>query len=299
MILHDSPYGLVYSVMRDEAEKVDFFRQKEEKKLNKKLEREFVTYPFYHKAEYVVPGSKNKYIVWFYLKDKWDRNIKYGNYLEIFSQNGGRTIFYYKPEVKYSAPDMNSTCELCIYTDHFFKRYRERIKAFEGLSPTDLIIRYFSRNYYHVEGLDFKKLNLNYDKYPDGAVHQVEDGLVFVTVTKADDGRGGFCPIIKHNTFICKELLKEDQKDSVLGDEDLQSGLFVELRKLGDVKSVKTGHAMMAKEGRILRDMLTKTFLFLAEKDEGILINLKTGIDQLNKDIDKISETESQLKYIK
>lgn len=228
MILHDTPYDLVLQIMRDEADKVDFFRKKEENKVTKMLSRQYISFPFYHTAEYVIPQSRNRYIVWFYLKNKWDKNIKWGNFLEIFSEKGGRTVYLYKTTKDGESSGGKMNKELAIYTDHFFKRYRERFVGGETLSPTELIVRYLSRNYYHIEGLDFQKLNPNSDKYPNGAVHQVEDGLIFITEFDITDNSGRKYRALKHNTFISHELLKKGQQGHVVAENDIRYSLLKE-----------------------------------------------------------------------
>lgn len=222
MILPNTPHELVLQVMRNEAHKVEFFIKKEGSKLLSALERTpYALFPFLSYKIYTVPSSRNKYLVWFEVMDY--RELKNGTFISgscliVNEEKGGITAYVQK--ISYDSEIKQHTSVLNIYTGHFFNRYRERFN-WGNINTYELIARYLSRNGSLMTFLEFRKMNLKAEEYPDGAAAQVNDGVIFGTYTISKDIDGKPFNIVFHNTFIANQQLKDNQQKQLLSEDQI------------------------------------------------------------------------------
>ncbi|MBQ9173724.1 MAG: hypothetical protein IJ161_08360 [Bacteroidales bacterium] len=227
--------------MRNEVPKVEFFIKKEAGRLKKTFLRNFGTFPFFYQTTYIIPDSRNRYLVWFCANNKRELNTqtaRSGCCLILNEDKGKTTVYEYKEcLIPNTYPKKEIEAVLNVYTGHFFSRYRERAGWGTKLTRDEIIVRYLCRNAIFISGLPFDKINLNSDKYPGGAAGQVTDGLVLITETHETDTKGLPFTVIKHNTFIGKTHLKEDQQENMLDENEAfalitkEYGFDAEIRK--------------------------------------------------------------------
>ena len=235
MLLHDSSYPLILKTLRDEEEKVNFFMQKEEKRVLKDFERRAcmaLPFPYVYHTVYQMPASKNTYLCWFKVSNKIDlaRKICIGDAALILNDNKGKFSVY--GISSYASPDGGKSPFLYIYTAHFFSRYRERFRWGGSLSTNDLIARFFSRNSRYQFVLDFGKMNLNAEQYKDGSAFQIPDGIAFATAKTIQDDNDKNCDVIRFNTFIGFDQLKDEQSESVYTMDDYKELLAEEVKAI-------------------------------------------------------------------
>lgn len=233
MLLHDTPYPLILKALQDEEEKVAFFRKKEGRTAEKTFVRQRLlldNFPLIHHCLYRVPTSRNTYLVWFAAYGEND--LRSGNLQSdaalLLNDNCGKLSVY---TLARAFGPAGGNDMLCIYTSHFFSRYRERFHWGDGLSTNDLICRFFLRNGGLLAELDFGKMNSNAGQYRNGASFQARDGVVFVSVQKAEDDRGKPFDIIRFNTFVGFDQLESGQTENIFSRGALRRAVFDEIRK--------------------------------------------------------------------
>ena len=218
MILDNTPYGLVMKVLSDEADKVLFFRNKELRKAAKDFSRCTVDGLSIHWTYYTVPSSRNKYLVWFIYENNGSLDnsaVRSGQLLVVTSSNGDRT--FYKRR-KNSPQKDNGIGEqhfsLCVYTSHFFRRYRERMGFSHKETTENIIIRFFYQNNWYGYELPMEKMNLHASEYQNGISYELSQGVAFLTRTTEE--LTGVVPAfecLKYNTFVPYDTLKDGQRE--------------------------------------------------------------------------------------
>lgn len=231
MVLQDTPYPLVLQAMLGEAGKVAFFQKKQASKAQREFRRQQqrrMPYPLYWLTTYTVPSSRNTYLVWFEAMS--DEEVSkgtfvYGSALLVNEENRRQSVYQIKHVRDQENPEAGHQILFNVYTGHFFSRYRERGLWGARLSTHELMVRYLARNDHFLAGLEFSKLNLNSDKYPDGAACQVFDGVVFLT--EKDFVMDDDTPVktLRYNTFMPMDQLGENQSKAIVKPDELMRRL--------------------------------------------------------------------------
>lgn len=227
MILSYTPYGLVLKTMQGEAEKVDFFMRRTAAKAKKSFERRQLFsdgFPFYYHETYTVPGSRNTYLVFYEALDRNDirsGGFYCGSCLLVNDDNGKQSVYQLTRARSRTATTDEIATFINIYTGHFFSRYRERHLWGSEISTHELIVRYLCRNKFFMAGLEFEKLNLNANKYPNGSASQVFDGVVFITEKDLSGEIGHPAMAVRFNTFLGKHILQESQQDATFTQHEM------------------------------------------------------------------------------
>lgn len=242
MILYDTPPGLILDNIRGEAEKVGFALRKQERIAKNEFMRLGPDKKIFV-ADYTVPASKNRYLL--YLESVWNfpANIfpEIGHTGVILYTNGPKGHDYWITG-RMDAGNETISC-LFQFTGHFLSRYRERSKIQVSESPHELAALYITRNFDVMVEQDFKKLNFNAEKYENGEAAQVQDGVVFFTKTTLRSPVGTPFLYFKMNTFVSLSTLKEPQTENVNSYGEMASYMSDEKfqRKWAEhVNSIKT-----------------------------------------------------------
>ena len=226
MILPDTPPGLVYDAMMGEAEKVGFYLKKHVGVAKKVFYRNGPWQKF-HLSNYVIPSSRNRYLVW--SNAKWSKNsfvpdVQWSGALLYI--NGPKGLDYWiAREIN---DDGRPTNYLFHYTGHFLSRYRERSGIQMGKSTDEVIATFLLRNTGLIFTLDFEKLQLNSEKYKDGEAMQVLDGIVFCSINEMTSPNGHKFVYCKMKTFLTLSNLKESQSENVKTYSEMRNYIYNE-----------------------------------------------------------------------
>ena len=216
MVLDNTPYGLVMKNITDEADKVLFFQKKELRKAHKT----FVYDAYYRKwvywTYYTIPSSMNKYLVWFLKDDSGALDVESGSLLVVTSSNGDRTFYSRRLFTRLTQNDLKEeTYKLCVYTSHFFRRFRERMGFSNKLKTEEIIVRFFLYNSGTVGEIPLEKMNKHFENYKNGVSCELTDGIAFITrTTESLPGDGHPFECIKFNTFLPHNSLKAEQREA-------------------------------------------------------------------------------------
>lgn len=216
--------------MRDEAEKVRFQLRRQEKQAKKEFEKKMLLAfptPFLFHCIYTVPSSRNRYLLWYEAisgQEVRNKTFRYGAALIVNEERNKLSVWSLR-SVK-DNQDGAMPMLMCL-TGHFLQRYRERCRWGSRLSTEELIVRFLSRNTTFFAELDFSKINVNANKYPDGTAYQIIDGVAFVKCKRDKDNSGSPFLFAKFNTFVSESELKDDQKQNVLDVHGLTKALFM------------------------------------------------------------------------
>lgn len=191
-----------------------------------KKERRFPAWKWY---EYTVPATNNKYIIFFYVDNRFSVEkpkvehfcVTYDNYKRYIIRCGVRGFV---PE----GGNLMLLRELQVYTSHFFDRYKERWMDKElrfkdmSLNVNDVACVYFSRNNAHAMPVEMNdEINKHLEKYGEGARYgyRVRDGFCFtMTDMQSKNGNSKNEPIAQwviYKTFMNESDLADTQLSAI------------------------------------------------------------------------------------
>ena len=237
MILSNSSYPDIYQQMCAEREKVAFAVRKVKNKAKRIFSRRPV--PAFLKEEYVVPASKNRYLIFAYAMT--EREVNHDSFsckavLSLTRYDGRRELISLTTQNLFRE-EKKTGCEdfLQIFTGHFFARYRERsMLQARSTDPDGVAAIFFGRNSGFFQMLPFERLTLRAKDYPNGFAIQFNDGVSFGSDHSFTLPSGKNVNVFKHNTFISSSELKETQEKSVFGHDQLIGRVFRNLLSEND-----------------------------------------------------------------
>lgn len=204
--------------MHDEIEKVQFYLQKNIKKVIERKQGKYLE-PCTFYDTITLKDSHNTYLLYWYIPNikafyyddckSRDKNLLSGSMLLTKDKNGQTMGVVYK---KYKAQKEDTILWLegmNVFTPHFFSRYRERMNL-TNLSVMDLIATFSARNLNYFCQLDYNQIVLEKDRLENGDATAVKDGIMLGEgETKTLNGKDVL--VVKSRTFLSINELKEDQ----------------------------------------------------------------------------------------
>lgn len=212
MILFDTPYEEVFTVMFGEYEKVKYAVSK----ASRNAARLFTSVPPYpHPApivnRYTIPASRNNYVIVSVLKED---NIENYVYLKSNGDHGHQKVFLLRKNNGKKDLDLKTpSWVLDVYTGHFLSRYRERAKVI-GLSGDDLIVHFLEQNSKHGTAIPAHIVNPA-EKGVDSFVMMADEGVCFMSCSSIVHN-GIDVEIDENKTFVSKDSLYFTQLSSFL-----------------------------------------------------------------------------------
>ena len=236
MILADASYQEIYRQMKAEEDKVRFFVKKVRGRVDKWARSAgILPYPGLVHEEYTVPSTKNRYIVYGYIQN--EKELIHGSYtliaaLSLTSDEGSRCLVTLREWKFFTDDDVYEVEDaLQFYTGHFFKRYRERAMLLnQSKDPEVTCTLFFGRNSGMSMRLDFGKLNIRAEEYPDGCAFRLYDGVAFASDHSFTLPDGKRVTVLRNNTFMGISQLKADQEEAIPSMEELILSAFRAIR---------------------------------------------------------------------
>ena len=187
--------------------------------------RKEIVFPSIRWFEYVIPASKNRYILFFWTTRK--ENEPSGDFFNIF-QDGQQQFFLRCFRGGYQHTNnrpLENVPQVHVYTSHFFERYRDRFLKRDNLSIIDVACHYFSRNRTEIPVKVDEQINRKINEYGPNSKNgfRVNDGFCF-TMSEIDakiDPSGNReldeieSWVFVYTTFVDKELLSQEQKEAI------------------------------------------------------------------------------------
>lgn len=215
MILSTDNYQRIYDQMRDERERTRYYLRKNLKKMEKRM-RSARSVPVWYCETIKMPKTNNTYLLYYYALT-WPEvkagSCWFGAPLLLNDENGYRVAIMLRPmtERDFQTGEDKAYDSLQVYSGHFFSRYRERMGFSASLSTDELFSSFFGRNEGYFAELDYDKIVLEKNRHKGNIAFGIDDGVTLAEKTVLDSG----VRIFKHNTFLSRNELKENQEEAV------------------------------------------------------------------------------------
>lgn len=217
MILHDTPYKDIFRVMEEEEPKVKFALKKLEDKIVRPLNKKGVD-DFVVKQEYTVPTSRNKYFLFIELHREGRHAYTHGEGVLSLSDPKGQKLYMRQTSVDGTEKSGRKFKEerIEMYTAHLLRRFRERDNQPNKFDTEDVLIEFIHATQ-NTAQLNHEPLTSSKEKYNDNsAAFQIVEGLVFGTKQECRTDNGKTFSIVRYNTFVSNEMLREKQIRNIL-----------------------------------------------------------------------------------
>lgn len=211
MILYDSNYADIYRQMAAERDKVEYWRQKNSKKILKMFKRSPTVPVYYHEIR-TMPDTHNKYLFWYYAmnRNETENETCYAGAVLLLDDNKGKRVaIVLKTMSEVNNPDFDVD-SLQIYSGHFFSRYKERYDYLESKDPIECMVQFFGRNGGYMAEVDYNEFVLEKNRKPNGSAWGMDDGVTLASKEWIDVGYKKIF-LAKHHTFLSRKELKPDQ----------------------------------------------------------------------------------------
>jgi len=226
MILYDTDYSTIYKQMSAEREKVEYWKQKNAKKVLKQFRDSPEVPIFYHEIR-TMPTTNNKYLLWYYAmtRDECEEGLCYaGAVLLLHDKQGKRVAICLK-----TLSEMNSinaiVDTLQIFSGHFFSRYKERYPYLKEQDPISVMVQFFGRNGGYMNEVNYNDFTLEKDRKEGGSAWGMDDGVTLATKNWIEvDNKKIF--VARHHTFLSRKELKPDQAAVLPSQEEMRARLL-------------------------------------------------------------------------
>lgn len=212
MILYSDDYAEIYRQMSEEEDTIAYWTRKYSKRILKDFKRS-PKVPVWTYKIVTMPRTLNRYLLFYYALTRLEciHETCFAGAVLLLDDDKGRPVAL---QLKHftDTDDRDIHVEsLQIYTGHFFSRYKERYNWQDQLSRYELMTTFFGRNAGYLMEVDYNKFVLQKDRIPNGTAFGMDDGVSLATKEwiTLDSGKEIF--ITKHNTFLSRKHLKEDQ----------------------------------------------------------------------------------------
>lgn len=226
MILYDTDYANIYRQMLAERDKVEYWRQRNKKKVLKLFKQSPTVPVFYHEIR-TMPDTNNRYLFWYYAMTKNETEHEScfaGAVLLLNNNKGQRVAITLKTFSDVSIPN-RTVDSLQIFSSHFFSRYRERYTYLEPSDSIKLLVQFFGRNGGYMMEVDYNDFVLEKNRKANGSAWGMDDGVTLASKEWIDvDGKRIF--ITRHHTFLSRNELKPDQQAVLPSQDNMRSRLI-------------------------------------------------------------------------
>lgn len=184
MILPTMTFKEMYDHLADDLEKIKFRKNTLRSKAIREFRKQCI-FPAWKWYDYTIPATNNKYVIFFYAESRKDISSPKEDYYCIYYNDNKRFILQWCASCYKHTEDspIQLLRQIHAYTCHFFERYNERIwkKQAPGLSNTEIICRYLSRNKESMPIRMNARINKRIKEYGDEAKYgyRVKDGFCF------------------------------------------------------------------------------------------------------------------------
>ncbi len=231
MILPDTPPEEIFRIISEEEPKLLFALDKEFQRAEKKFTHS-QSLPVLHQIEYTVPSSRNRYLVWMYAFNEYQKTVKpmYGFALMVNGLGGSveyYTLNHLAHKILRGGVVTESTVNaLSKFIPHYLSRYRERFIKDESLSPEKLAVTYFGRNQSTKVSEEVEKINILAGKDDKYRSYRLRDGVALVEKEERTLPDGRVYDFNIYKTFLSEDMLKGSQEKAL---SNSRGKLFIEL----------------------------------------------------------------------
>ena len=220
MIVPSMKLNQMHNELLNNKEKVQYRIDKIRPKAIKFL-RKAQIFPARYVDEYIIPSTKDKFVIVFHAANRFEVERPY--YSTFFIVYGGNERFVLRGISMGYKHTPNSEMvmlpQIHVFTSHFFKRYNERFLHNDKLSANEVAGIFFVRNHDIIPIDNNKVINRNYEEYSfNENGYRVFDGFCFAETgiegtfneyNREDDVVDAM--IIKFKTFLSKNDLTDTQ----------------------------------------------------------------------------------------
>ena len=221
MLLPSMTYKEMYDCLAADFEKVKYRKEYLLPSVVREFKKE-IKFPAWKWYEYTIPATGNKYIIFFYVENRFSiEKPKVDHFCVVFDDNSRCVIKVgvrpYLPE----GGELMALREIQVYTSHFFARYKERYLKDFTLGSNDVVCRFLSRNIQKTPIKMNEDINRRLAKYGEGAMYgyKVNDGFCFamtdLQIIKREDGdtenERPIAQYVVYKTFMNKSDLADVQ----------------------------------------------------------------------------------------
>lgn len=224
MITVSMTYKEMYDHLAADLEKVKYRKEYFLPKAIKEF-RKAKNFPVWKWYEYIVPNTRNKYVIYYYAENaSCIEKPKIGSFVEIFFERQRFIVRWGAGGYRHTPNSrIKSIRQIHAYTSHFLSRYKNRCLKNDDYSSNDIACHFFSRNEEAIPIEINESINKNIEKYGEEAKdgYRVRDGFCF---TKSQL-EGEFyedrekdrvdAMIIVYTTFISKSEMTESQINAI------------------------------------------------------------------------------------
>ena len=221
MLLPSMTYKEMYDCLAADFDKVKLKKEYLLPRVVREFKKE-MKFPAWKWYEYTIPATGNKYIIFFYVENRFSiEKPKVDHFCVVYDDNSRYVI---KVGVRPYLPEgggLMALREIQVYTSHFFARYKERYLKDSSLGSNDVVCRFLSRNMQKTPIKMNEDINRRLDKYGEGAMYgyEVDDGFCFAMtdmqlIKSEEDGSEKDRPIaqyVVYKTFMNKSDLADVQ----------------------------------------------------------------------------------------
>ena len=210
--------------MRDEKEQINYYILKNAKKVQKEFYYS-QKLPCWIYKTITLPKTNNTYLIYYYAMNRreCDTGSCFIGSVLLLNDNEGRRWAIALRTFREIKKNLGIIDSLQIFTGHFFSRYKERYPYMKDLPTLDLIATFFGRNGGYFAELDYDELVLKKNRQENGSAWGVDDGITLGINSNTELPNGKLLYVTQHNTFISREMLKENQASSVLSKEGMRA----------------------------------------------------------------------------
>ena len=226
MLLSSMTYKEMYDHLASDLKKVQireqYFLPKAIREFKK--QRKFPAWMWY---EYIVPTTRNKYIIYFYAESRaFIEKPIVDNFSIVFDdKNNKYVIQWVAGAYKHTENSpLSLVRQIHVYTSHFFERYNERILNNKYINANDIVCIYLSRNRFE-QMTPIKmnnRINKHLEKLGNTATYgyRVRDGFCFTRslvecVTNNNDDEKVEAICVMYATFMNESDMKESQISAI------------------------------------------------------------------------------------
>ena len=210
MILPGATYSDIYKAITDEEDKVQYYWQKQAKKIIKEFYSQLNRDPMVAYTYYVNPKSRNKYLLWYATTPlRFVRNNEdiFGGMFLVVDDFTERDFYF--------TTGKDNCAFLLHVTSHFVRRYRERNLRDDKLKTETVLATYVFRNGSDFLQLDPDETNISKEKDARTFTNLVKDGIIYFQCGKDMLDQKKELVIIRYKTFVPHSALNDKQKSHI------------------------------------------------------------------------------------
>ena len=226
MIILDSDYASMYKQLLEEKDRVHYWVEKGAKKVWKQF-KQSKTLPVFANSIITMSKTNNQYLLWYYAmtRAEFEHETCFAGQTLITNDSNGNKVAVVMKTLTDTNDRNKCVDSIQIFSGHFFSRYRQRYPYMKDLSTIDLMTSFFGRNGGYLMEVEYEKFTLEKDRVPFGSAWGLDDGVSLAMKRWIEISPSKKILVVRHNTFLTRNELKEDQLAVLPSQDDMRSRL--------------------------------------------------------------------------